>query len=150
MAVGAVEPQFYAILLEKLGLNDNDLPQFSNFQENRNKLTKIFKQKTQDEWNGIFDGTDACVTPVLSLKDAPKHLHNKQQKSFSIVDKGTIVPNPSPRLSRTPGITGALNHANLEAGEHSREILSEYFDSNDVNDFITTGIVQQVSKKSKL
>ncbi|XP_008553437.1 alpha-methylacyl-CoA racemase [Microplitis demolitor] len=148
LAVGALEPHFYAILLQKLGLSDEDLPQFDKFQENRKKLTKIFKSKTQKEWTEIFDGTDACVTPVLSVQEVHKHPHNQQRQSF-VRENKTIVPKPSPRLSRTPGQSSAgLPHP--IAGEHSREILREYgFNDNDINEFIQSGIVQQVHR-SKL
>lgn len=146
--MGALEPHFYAILLQKLGLSDEDLPQFDKFQENRKKLTKIFKSKTQKEWTEIFDGTDACVTPVLSVQEVHKHPHNQQRQSF-VRENKTIVPKPSPRLSRTPGQSSAgLPHP--IAGEHSREILREYgFNDNDINEFIQSGIVQQVHR-SKL
>ncbi|KAK0172382.1 hypothetical protein PV328_005706 [Microctonus aethiopoides] len=151
MAIGALEPQFYAVLLEKLGLTEDYLPQFNNFEENRKKLSDIFKTKTQNEWNRIFDGTDACVTPVLSLNDAANHMHNKSLKTFSMDENEITIPNPSPRLSRTPGSTKAINHSNPEAGEHSRDILFEYgFNAKEVDDFIKSKVVQQIIKKSKL
>nr|XP_012215780.1 PREDICTED: alpha-methylacyl-CoA racemase [Linepithema humile] len=80
MCVGATEPQFYEIFIKKLGLSDNEVPQYENFEENRDKIAEIFKKKTQAEWCAIFDGTDASVTPLLSLKEATSHSHNKQNK----------------------------------------------------------------------
>ncbi|XP_063973206.1 alpha-methylacyl-CoA racemase [Diachasmimorpha longicaudata] len=150
MAVGALESNFYSIFLEKLGLTDEEVPQFSNFEENREKLSAIFKQKTQDEWSRIFDGTDACVTPVLSIEQAPNHPHNKFQNSFAVGNDGIVVPKPSPRLSRTPGKSN-FEEKNPVPGENSREILSEFgFGANEIDEYVSSGVVQQVLRKSKL
>ncbi|XP_034945810.1 alpha-methylacyl-CoA racemase [Chelonus insularis] len=150
MAVGAIEPQFYAIFLNKLNLTDEELPQFRDFEKNKVKLANIFKQKTQDEWTRIFDGTDACVTPVLSLKDAPNHSHNKARQSFT-VNNQNIIPNPSPILSRTHGTSCAAKYSNIVVGEHSREVLSDYgFKKEEIDHFINSGIVHQTLKQSKL
>ncbi|XP_036148787.1 alpha-methylacyl-CoA racemase isoform X1 [Monomorium pharaonis] len=143
MCVGAIEPQFYKIFLEKLGLSSTDVPQFDNFEENRRKITEIFKTKTQAEWCTIFDNTDACVTPMLSLKDATSHLHNKQRQTFTITGDD-IIPNPAPRLSRTPGISHGTDK-NLQAGENTVQILTELrFQSNEINDLLSNEIVYQV------
>ncbi|XP_036148789.1 alpha-methylacyl-CoA racemase-like [Monomorium pharaonis] len=143
MCVGAIEPQFYKIFLEKLGLSSTDVPQFDNFEENRRKITEIFKTKTQAEWCTIFDSTDACVTPMLSLKDATSHLHNKQRQTFTIIGDD-IIPNPAPRLSRTPGISHGTDK-NLQAGENTVQILTELrFQSNEINDLLSNEIVYQV------
>merc|ERR1712096_228257 len=72
----------YNILLEKLNISDDDLPQFDDFDEMKIKLAKIFSQKTRDEWCEIFDGTDACVTPVLEQEEAVDHPQNKARRSF--------------------------------------------------------------------
>merc|ERR1711973_890165 len=69
MSVGCIEPQFYETFLEKLGVSDDDLPQFDDFDELKTKVAEIFKTKTRDEWCKVFDGTDACVTPVLSQEE---------------------------------------------------------------------------------
>ncbi|XP_044010277.1 alpha-methylacyl-CoA racemase isoform X2 [Aphidius gifuensis] len=152
MAVGALEPQFYNILLEKLNLTNDQLPQYENFEKNREKLGVIFKQKKQDEWSKIFDGSDACVTPVLSIDQVKNHPHNKALDSFYYDDKsGNIIPKPSPRLSRTPGQSKAINFTSPAAGENTREILSENgFKPEEIEDFLSNGIVQQVNRKSKL
>ncbi|XP_044596518.1 alpha-methylacyl-CoA racemase isoform X2 [Cotesia glomerata] len=148
LAVGALEPHFYAILLQKLGMNDEELPQFENFLENKKKLTEIFRSKTQEEWTKIFDGSDACVTPVLTPKNVYKHPHNKERQSFSLENK-IVVPKPAPRLSRTPGQSSAKLQSPL-AGENSREVLLNYgFDEREINEFIQSGIVQQLHR-SKL
>ena len=80
LSVGAIEPQFYAVLLEKTGLADdaeflqqNDKAQWPHLKE---RLAEVIATKTRDEWAAIFDGTDACVAPILSLGEAPSHPHN--------------------------------------------------------------------------
>ncbi|KAG7208820.1 hypothetical protein KM043_015010 [Ampulex compressa] len=78
MCVGALEPQFYDEFISKLGFSKDEIPHLDNFEENREKLEKIFKTKTQSEWCAIFDGTDACVTPVLNLEKVADHPHNRE------------------------------------------------------------------------
>lgn len=150
MAVGAIEPQFYAVLLEKLGLTDEELPQYYDFEENREKLAGIFKKKTQKEWCVLFDGTDACVTPVLALDEVSAHEHNKKNNSFTVANDGSTVPNPAARLSRTPG-SCAARHASPATGEHTREILSEFgFDSKKIEDLVASGVIQHANARAKL
>jgi alpha-methylacyl-CoA racemase len=111
MAVGAIEPQFHAALLDGLGLRDD--PDFAE-QRNRSlwaaqkkRLAEIFRTRTRDEWCAVFDGTDACVAPVLDPVEAPSHPHH--------VARGTFIdgqPAPAPRFSRTPaGSPGAAQRA---------------------------------------
>ncbi len=83
MAVGAIEPQFYAALLDGLGVDSDYLPHMGeDSNETKRKLAEIFKTKTRDEWTAIFDGTDSCCTPILELHEAPEHPHNKARKAF--------------------------------------------------------------------
>ena len=84
MAVGAIEPQFYAELLSKIGSDSDELPQLLGPDSDnlKIKLASVFKSKTRNEWAEIFDGSDACVTPVLELEEAPQHPHNKARESF--------------------------------------------------------------------
>lgn len=102
MSVGAIEPQFYNLLLEGLGLKEEDVPQFDDFEEAKEKFTEIFKTKTQEEWCKIFDDKDACVLPVLDWKQAARHPHNVARNVFTEQD-GESTVNPAPKLSRTPG-----------------------------------------------
>lgn len=149
MCVGALEPQFYEIFINKLGLSNDEVPQYENFEENRDKIAEIFKKKTQAEWCAIFDGTDACVTPLLNLKDAASHSHNKQRQTFTTVEDD-IIPNPAPRLSRTPGISVGT-HKNPQPGEDTVEILTELkFQSNEIDNFLTNGSAYQAQNISKL
>jgi alpha-methylacyl-CoA racemase len=102
MAVGALEPQFYAELLDVLGLDPADWPQHDRrrWAEQGDALARIFAGRTRAEWSQLFDGRDACVTPVLSLTEAPSHPHAIARDAFVDVD-GLVQPAPAPRFSRT-------------------------------------------------
>ncbi|XP_043467801.1 alpha-methylacyl-CoA racemase [Leptopilina heterotoma] len=151
MSVGAIEPKFYAILLEKLELTEDDCPQFVDFEENKRKLEKIFKQKTQEEWYKIFDYSDACVTPVLTLDKVKNHSHNKERGTFSLDDDETLIPNPAPKLSRTPGLSNGSRYSFTNTGEHTLEILAALgYNSSEINNFISSGIVYSAKKQAKL
>jgi alpha-methylacyl-CoA racemase len=76
MSVGCIEPHFYAEFLAKLGLTDDDLPQFDDFDELKQKVGEIFRGRTREDWCRVFDGSDACVTPVLGLVEAAHHPQN--------------------------------------------------------------------------
>ena len=103
IALGSIEPQFYKVLLEKTGIAD---PIFAAQMDRsawpalKEKLAAVIKTKTRDEWDRIFDGTDACYAPVLSMSEAPKHPHNVARGTFVEVD-GVVQPAPAPRFSRT-------------------------------------------------
>ncbi|HEY2126530.1 MAG TPA: CaiB/BaiF CoA-transferase family protein [Streptosporangiaceae bacterium] len=104
IAVGALESKFYAELLDRLGLDAAELPaqlDRSGWPVLRDRLTAAFAQRTQAEWVAVFDGSDACVTPVLSMADAPGHPHNLARGTFIEVG-GVCQPAPAPRFSRTP------------------------------------------------
>lgn len=106
MAVGAIEPQFYARLLEGMGLDADAQPHQMDRErwgEMRELFTKTFASKTRDEWSAIFDGTDACVAPILGLDEAASHPANVARNVFVEGVGGTPMPAPAPRLSRTPG-----------------------------------------------
>ncbi|KAK4879235.1 hypothetical protein RN001_007381 [Aquatica leii] len=124
MAVGALEPQFYEKLLKSLGLNEDEVPQLGNFEESKQILTKKFLEKTQEEWCKIFDNQDACVTPVLSLEEAPKHPHSVERKSYTANYEGQLVPNPAPKLSRTPGLPQFVNPS-PKRGQNTASVLEE-------------------------
>ncbi|HYC00806.1 MAG TPA: CaiB/BaiF CoA-transferase family protein [Candidatus Limnocylindrales bacterium] len=133
MSVGAIEPQFYARLLDGLGLAGEDLPyqmDRSSWGDMRRRFAEVFRTRTRQEWTQIFDGTDACVAPILGLGEAAAHPHNVARKTFVDGVGGAMMPAPAPRLSRTPGnaaasapIPGAHTDAVLaEAGLSSQEI----------------------------
>ena len=104
VAVGALEPQFFAALLDGLDLtsdavgaqNDRD-----NWPAMRAALASVFRTRTRDDWERHFHGTDACVAPVLSLAEAPRHPHNVARGTF-VEAAGVVQPGPAPRFSVTP------------------------------------------------
>lgn len=107
MSVGPIEPQFYAILKEKMDLNEEDFgAQYdaSRWPELKEKLAAVFKTRTRAEWTEVFDGTDACVAPVLSMTEAPKHPQNIARNSFIEVG-GHVQPAPAPKFSRSAPAT---------------------------------------------
>ena len=102
--MGALEPRFYAELLDGLGLDPAGLPgQYDRdgWPALRAALSARFAERTRDEWAAAFDGSDACVAPVLSMADAPGHPHNAARGTFTEV-AGVTQPAPAPRFSRTP------------------------------------------------
>jgi alpha-methylacyl-CoA racemase len=105
LALGAIEPQFYAALLEGLGLAGDPLFAEQNAKANwpamKERVAAVVITKTRDEWDAIFDGTDACVAPVLTPWEAHLHPHNQERSTFVEFD-GAMQPAPSPRFSRTP------------------------------------------------
>ncbi len=104
VSVGALEPQFYAILLEKMGIEDKDQwPQFppSKWPTLKARFAEIFKTKTRDEWCALLEGTDACFAPVLSLAEAAEHPHHGARSTFASLF-GETQPAPAPRFSETP------------------------------------------------
>ncbi|MFB6642083.1 CaiB/BaiF CoA transferase family protein [Streptomyces chartreusis] len=103
MAVGALEPQFYDEFLRLLGVEDfaSARKDFSRWGELRDAVAARFKSRTRDEWTALFEGSDACVAPVLSLREAPRHPHLAARGTFT--DHGGITqPAPAPRFSATP------------------------------------------------
>lgn len=103
MAVGALEPQFYEEFLALLGIEEQAAARkdVTRWGELREQVAARFKTMTRDEWTAVFDGTDACVAPVLSLREAPHHPHLAARGTFT--DHGGITqPAPAPRFSATP------------------------------------------------
>jgi alpha-methylacyl-CoA racemase len=104
LAVGPIEPHFYRILLEGCGVTDPD-PQRQwhpkSWPAMKERLRAALRTKTRDEWCALFEGSDACVTPVLGLSEAPAHPHNQARHTF-VEFEGLLQPAPAPRFSRTP------------------------------------------------
>lgn len=103
MAVGALEPQFYAELLTLLDLDPQQWPQHDaqRWPQQSAELAAIFASRTRAGWEEVFAGSDACVTPVLSLREAPTHDHAAARQAFMQV-RDVVQPAPAPRFSRTP------------------------------------------------
>jgi alpha-methylacyl-CoA racemase len=124
VAVGALEEQFYAALLEGLGLaGDESLPDRTDPRQwpaLHERFTDAFGRRTRAEWWSVFEGTDACVAPVWSLLEATSDPHNRERGVFVDVD-GTVQPGVAPRFSVTPGSVGSVP----AVGEHDQEIRAE-------------------------
>jgi alpha-methylacyl-CoA racemase len=125
MAVGSVEGRFYAELLEKLGLANADLPK----QHDRNgwpvlreRFSAVFLTRTRDEWCAVFEGSDACVAPVLGFSEAPAHPQHRARGSFVEV-AGVVQPGPAPRFSATPS---AINGPAPQRGERGFAALADW------------------------
>lgn len=104
IAVGAIEPQFYARLLELMGLDAEEVPQFERdrWQELKGRFARVFATKTRDDWAAILEGEEACATPVLNLGEAAGHHHLQARGTFVEID-GMQQPAAAPRFDRTPG-----------------------------------------------
>jgi alpha-methylacyl-CoA racemase len=109
VAIGSIEPKFYAELLRLAGLDDEDLPgqmEHARWPELKARFTEVFKSKSRDEWCALMEGSDVCFAPVLDLNEASVHPHNAARRTFVEVD-GVVQPGPAPRFSRTrPEIQG--------------------------------------------
>ncbi|ASW04184.1 CaiB/BaiF CoA transferase family protein [Paraburkholderia aromaticivorans] len=125
ISVGAIEPQFYSLLIEKLEIDD---PEFSRqldaaaWPTLKQKLATRFRTKTRDEWCAVMEGTDACFAPVLSLDEARHHPHNVARNTF--IERGGVTqPAPAPRFSRT---TAEISMPAPYAGEHNDQALADW------------------------
>lgn len=141
VSIGSIEPQFYALLLEKAELSD---PEFQKQHDRdcwpslKEKITAAFKTKTRDEWCAIMEGTDICFAPVLDLDEAPNHPHNKHRNTFIDID-GITQPAPAPRFDRTQNATPK---APPMAGEHTDEVLGNWgFSDGDISALKESGAI---------
>jgi alpha-methylacyl-CoA racemase len=125
VAIGALEPKFYAQLIERLGLASRDLPaqhERARWPELRDCFAAVFRSKTRDEWCAVFDGADACFAPVLDFAEAQAHPHNLARGRDVVID-GIAQPAPAPRFARTPG---GVRHGPPERGAMGREALVDW------------------------
>jgi alpha-methylacyl-CoA racemase len=140
MSVGVLEPQFYAELVERLGLAetapDRDDP--SQWPALRDLFTRRFRERTQAEWTAVFDGTDACCTPVLPLTEAAGHPHLRARGTYVERD-GVLQPAPAPRFSRTEP---TLSSGPTTPGAQTREALAAWGIS-DVDALLESGVAVQ-------
>jgi len=132
VSVAALEPEFYALLLEKLGIDDPELEGLGIASVNnpeararwpalRAELVRLFKSRTRDEWCRLLDGTDVCFAPVLTLEEAAEHPQNAKRRNFVTVN-GVLQNAPAPRFSRT-----ALDQPRCgrEPGQDTQSVLDE-------------------------
>jgi alpha-methylacyl-CoA racemase len=126
IALGPLEPKFYARLLALLGVQSLDGWDQSDDRQSwaarRTKLAALIRQRPREEWMALLEGTDACVAPVLSLREAPGHPHHRARETF-VSAFGITQPAPAPRFSRTPG---AILGPPPQPGEHTQEVLAEW------------------------
>lgn len=143
ISVCPLEPQFYATFIERLGLGDD--PDFAGPQYDttrwprmQQRLVELFKQQTRAHWAALFDHTDDCVWPVLTMREAPSHPHNLAREAFVDI-AGVRQPAPTPRLSRTPG---TIQNPPPLLGENSGEILSGLgLSETEVSHLVANGVV---------
>jgi alpha-methylacyl-CoA racemase len=125
ISIGAIEPQFYAQLLELAGAAD---PEFakqwkqSGWPQLKQKFASLFATRSRDAWCELLEGTDVCFAPVLDMAEAPAHPHNRARAAFVEID-GVTQPAPAPRFSRTAPEVGA---APATPGQHSAQILADW------------------------
>ena len=123
VSIGAIEPQFYQLLLELCGIDDPEFKQQWRKQDwpvLRQKLETLFQTRTRDAWTELLEGTDACFAPVLDFSEAFTHPHNRARGLF-METAGVLHPAPAPRLSRTPVEAGRV----VKNGENTLEILEQ-------------------------
>jgi len=146
VAVGAIEPQFYRELLERIGLDGDatfaDQMDRENWPTLKVRLDQLFRSRTRDQWCTILEYTDACFAPVLSLTEASTHPHNKVRNTFTEVSE-VIQPSPAPRFSRTPS---AIQRPPPRIGQHTAEILENSgFNESEIGGLYRSGAVVQCS-----
>lgn len=141
MAVGAIEPAFYGAFIDGLGLADVDLPgpqDRASWPALRGVFADRFRQRSRAEWTTVFEGTDACVAPVLALGEAATHHHNLERQTFIEVG-GLVQPAPAPRFSRTSAAPPAVPP---EFGADSDALLGELgIDEATIGGFRAAGVI---------
>ena len=141
VAVGAIEAKFYEELLRGLGLESRDLPaqmDRSQWSTMKDRFASIFATKTRDEWTSIFEHVDACVTPVLSPREAAHHRYNTERGVFELTP--VLQPRPAPRFQRTPGSIKAAS----EVGELSTALSRWGLSDGDVESLRAQGVLDDV------
>jgi alpha-methylacyl-CoA racemase len=144
VSIGSIEPQFYALLLEKTGLaGDSELAaqmDRAQWPQLKQKLAKVFRTKTRAQWNEAMEGTDVCYAPVLRMSEAAQHPHNVARQTFVQID-GVTQPSPAPRYSRSGTSTPT---APAHAGQHTREVLADWgVDAARIDILLASGAARQ-------
>lgn len=145
ISIGSIEPQFYALLIEK---TDVDPQRFANqmdpgeWPRMKDELKAVFLTKTQSEWCDIMEGSDVCFAPVLSIFEACEHAHNKARNSYVEID-GVMQQAPAPRFSRT---TPQISHGARIPGQDTHAVLKDFgFSSNEIDTLASKGIIAKGS-----
>src|SRR3546814_629304 len=141
MSVGALEPQFYEIFVDLLGIRDQAPDRFdlAKYDELRTVIEKAFVSRTQAEWIEVFEGTDACVAGIIPMTEAFNHPQMKAREVF-VEHEGITQPAPAPRFSRTEPTLGLPPAA--KAGIHTREALTAWGVAN-VDELLESGAAVQ-------
>jgi alpha-methylacyl-CoA racemase len=141
IALGSLEPQFYAELLSRTGLDQEELPAPSPREGAdvlRARFTEVFLSKTRDEWCELLEGTDVCFAPVLPMTEAAEHPHIKARGTI-VEYEGVLQPAPAPRFSRTPG---EITRPRAKPGQHTDEVLAEWgFTADEITKLREVGAV---------
>ena len=143
VSIGSIEPQFYAELLQRLGIDPEGLPgqnDRAGWPAMKDRLTAIFLTKTRDEWTALLEGTDVCFGPILTMTEAAEHPHIKE--------RGTVVnyhdipqPAPAPRFSRTEA---EIQGPAVPPGHDTEAVLASFgFSADDVAGLLASGAVKQ-------
>lgn len=125
ISIGSLEPQFYAELLARTGLDGEGLPSQMDrdgWPRWRERFTELFRTKTRDEWCAVLERTDACFAPVLTMSEAAAHPHVKARGTI-VEEYGVAQPAPAPRFSRTPG---AIARPPAWPGEYTDDVLGSF------------------------
>lgn len=141
VSVGSIEPRFYALLVEKSGVDPEKFRKqmdASRWEGYKQELAEVFVTRTRDEWCEIMQGTDVCFAPVLALDEVREHPHNRARNTFVEVD-GFVQPAPAPRFSRSEV---AVRCGARIPGEDSRDLLrSAGYCDDEIAGLIDTGAV---------
>ena len=141
VAIGSIEPRFFKELIGKLGLDAEALPGQHDphgWDRLRDVLARTFRSKTRDQWCKVFEGSDACFSPVLAPAEAVHHPHNVARRTFTEV-AGVVQPAPAPRFSRTPG---RIQAPPARPGEHTSSALADWgFSASEVTALRASGAI---------
>ena len=144
IAIGALEPKFYQNLVEKIQWDQGkDLDQYdkNNWELMEKEFSRIFATRTRDEWCEIFQETDACFSPVLTLEEAPSHPHHLAREAYTHID-GVMQPNPTPRFSKTPG--GEWISNSHDRNDMRKTLLKRGFDQEQIQTLLDNKVIGQI------
>ena len=142
ISLGSIEPQFYAELLEKLGEPAQEMfakqYDIANWPLMQEQMAELIKQKTRDEWDCVFLGSDACYAPVLSMAEGRLHPHHR---GTFVEQDGGWQPMPAPRFSRTDA---KIQRPPATIGQHTKEVLIELgFHVDEISARLESGAIAQ-------
>jgi alpha-methylacyl-CoA racemase len=149
VAIGALEPQFYELLIEKAGLDRERFAPFhfsmapeqaqrENWSVLKAELASVFRSRTRDEWCAMLEGSDACFAPVLTAAEASRHPHHVSRGSFVEID-GVLQHAPAPRFSRTPGSEPC---APPQPGIDAASVLRDaHFSEDELDELVRSGVI---------